>query len=274
MLDKHQQPHRQTQRHAQPQSPLLGRLPFEIRCIIWTHLFPGSRNVHIIHSRDRKTKLQYVLCRENIRKTSRGHNFCKFCINAANRNEKDWVLGYGRLCGLKRSFGDLVAVGRTCWFAYCETNRHIYSAGTFIFANFSNFLHLIATSFTAQCHQHIRSVHIYWNLSGDYFVGDEEDFLIQLSVLCDAVKGLHGLRQFMVLMPPVHWYAREDMVAKVLAPLESLPCAWEMRIHLQYGEQQHKELNELRRIFKKLGWRGAVSGYRMSYYPVRYIDVL
>lgn len=36
----------------------------------------------------------------------------------------------------------------------------------------------------------------------------------------------------MVFMPPVDWHAREDMVPKVLAPLESLQCVWEMRIHL------------------------------------------
>ncbi|QSS62270.1 hypothetical protein I7I51_04447, partial [Histoplasma capsulatum] len=206
----------------QPQSPLLGRLPFEIRRMIWTSLLHHvPKSVHIVRCRDKATDLQYVVCREGVRPTLLGWNCCKFCVNAARRKEMGWGLEYGRFCGLKRPFGDLVAVGRTCLFAYAETSPHIYSSGTFIFANATNFLHfnsaIRAGPHCHQHHQHIRSVKIYWNLAGDFFLGDEEDFLIQLSVLCDMARGLSGLRRFVILMPPVHWYGREDM-ARVLAP--------------------------------------------------------
>ncbi|EGC42790.1 conserved hypothetical protein [Histoplasma capsulatum var. duboisii H88] len=251
----------------QPQSPLLGRLPFEIRRMIWTSLLHHApKSVHIVRCRDKATDLQYIVCREGVRPTFLGWNCCKFCVNAARRKEMGWGLEYGRFCGLKRPFGDLVAVGRTCSFAYAETSPHIYSAGTFIFANATNFLHfnsaVRAGPHCHQHHQHIRSVKIYWNLAGDFFVGDEEDFLIQLSVLCDVARGLSGLRRFVILMPPVHWYGREDMVARVLAPLESLRCAWELSMHLSIGEGE-KQVVDLGRVFGKLGWRGAVGGYRL-----------
>ncbi|PGH34385.1 hypothetical protein GX50_02752 [[Emmonsia] crescens] len=64
----------QPQRHPQPQSPLIDRLPFEIRRIIQAHLFSDTRN---------------------IRKAVRGRNSCKLYVNAINRNEKDWALDHG-----------------------------------------------------------------------------------------------------------------------------------------------------------------------------------
>ncbi|EEQ88671.1 hypothetical protein RJZ56_005257 [Blastomyces dermatitidis] len=256
-------------RFTQPQSPLLGRLPFEIRQMIWTYLYRSPKNVHIVRCLERKTKLQYVVCREGIRRDIPG-NCCKFCLNASQRREKDWAQEYGTFSGLKRPFGDLVAVGKTCWFAYTETRPYIYSECTFIFATYSNFLHFTSTISAVHCHQYIRSVKIYWNLCGDFFVGDEEDFLIQLSVLCDTSRSLSGLRRFVILMPPVDWYEREDMVAKVLAPLESMHCPWELSVHLTFHDAE-EQLWGLRGTFRRLGWRGVVSGYKVIHDPRTWI---